>query len=46
MSLRQLDAKEVIKVLAKIGFVIIRQRGSHAFLKHPDAKLTREGFLS
>lgn len=52
MSLRPLAAKDVIKILVKIGFVVKRQRGSHVFLKHPDgraiikeAKLTKREFL-
>lgn len=38
MSLRPLAAKDVIKILVKIGFVVKRQRGSHVFLKHPDGR--------
>ncbi|MGQ9515519.1 MAG: type II toxin-antitoxin system HicA family toxin [Thermoproteota archaeon] len=40
MSLRPLAAKEVIKVLVKVGFAVVRQRGSHVFLKHPDGRAT------
>jgi predicted RNA binding protein YcfA (HicA-like mRNA interferase family) len=35
-----LTAKELIKTLKKIGFEIIRQRGSHVFLAHEDGRTT------
>ena len=38
--LPQLTAKELIKILAKIGFEIIRQSGSHVFLRHKDGRTT------
>lgn len=38
-KLPRLSGKEVIKVLAKIGFVPVRQKGSHIILK----KETSEG---
>lgn len=31
-----LNAAEVIRALRKAGFQIVRQRGSHVFLRHPD----------
>jgi len=40
VSLRPLTAKEVIKILSKMGFVVVRQCGSHAFLKHSDGRAT------
>ena len=40
MSLRPTPAKKVIKLLNKIGFEILRQRGSHVILKHPDGRVT------
>ena len=40
MKLKPLPPQKVIKVLEKIGFKIIRQRGSHVFLKHPDGRTT------
>ena len=40
MNLKPLLAKTVIKVLAKLGFKVMRQRGSHVFLKHPDGRVT------
>ncbi len=38
--LPQLKAKEVIRILEKIGFVVIRQEGSHVFLRHSDGRTT------
>ena len=35
-----LDAKELIKILNKMGFEVIRQRGSHIYLKHKDGRCT------
>jgi len=39
MKLIPLPAKKVIKVLTKIGFAIVRKKGSHIILKHPDGRL-------
>jgi len=33
-------AEKVIKVLVKLGFIVVRQRGSHVILKHPDGRVT------
>jgi len=30
----------VIKVLQKCGFVILRKKGSHVRMKHPDGRIT------
>ena len=35
-----LSAKELIKILNKLGFQVIRQRGSHVYLKHEDSRCT------
>ena len=35
-----LDSREVRKFLAGLGFVEIRQKGSHVFLRHPDGRTT------
>ena len=35
-----ISAKELIKILEKIGFKIIRQKGSHIFLRHNNGKTT------
>jgi len=40
VSLRPLPARKLVKILNKIGFEIVRQRGSHLILKHPDGRLT------
>ena len=39
-KLPQITAKELIKILTKLGFDIIRQSGSHVFLKHKDRRTT------
>lgn len=35
-----LKAAKMIKVLARLGFKLIRQRGSHMFFEHPDGRTT------
>ncbi len=35
-----LKARQLAKVLAKLGFKLIRQEGSHMFFKHPDGRTT------
>jgi predicted RNA binding protein YcfA (HicA-like mRNA interferase family) len=40
VSLRPLPAREVIKVLSVLGFRVVRRRGSHVVLKHPDGRIT------
>ncbi len=35
-----LTAKKLIKLLKRIGFEEIRQKGSHVFLSHPDGRTT------
>ncbi|MBI3733682.1 MAG: type II toxin-antitoxin system HicA family toxin [Chloroflexi bacterium] len=39
-SLPALTAREVISALRRAGFEIVRQRGSHAQLQHPDGRAT------
>ena len=34
------SANELEKLLIKLGFKIIRQKGSHRFYKHPDGRYT------
>ena len=36
----QLSANEPIKIFKKIGFEVIRQNGSHVFLRHLDGRTT------
>ena len=38
--LPRLTGKEVTRLLEKIGFRVVRTRGSHVFLKHPDGRAT------
>jgi len=35
-----MTAREVAKILEKIGFKFIRQKGSHMFFDHPDGRTT------
>lgn len=35
-----LKARELIKILNKLGFSQTRQKGSHAFFSHPDGRTT------
>jgi predicted RNA binding protein YcfA (HicA-like mRNA interferase family) len=39
-KLRLVDAKTVEKLLLSLGFAKVRQKGSHAFYKHPDGRTT------
>ncbi|TET30783.1 MAG: addiction module toxin, HicA family [Candidatus Heimdallarchaeota archaeon] len=39
MKLKPLTARKVIKVLMKIGFTVVRRKGSHVILKHEDGRL-------
>ena len=38
--LPRLTGAELIAALAKVGFVVVRVRGSHHFLRHPDGRST------
>jgi predicted RNA binding protein YcfA (HicA-like mRNA interferase family) len=40
VSLKPLPARKVIKVLSILDFKIVRKRGSHVVLKHPDGRIT------
>jgi predicted RNA binding protein YcfA (HicA-like mRNA interferase family) len=40
VSLKPLPARKVLKILAVLGFKIVRKRGSHVVLKHPDGRIT------
>jgi len=35
-----LSGREIIKALTKVGFVPVRQKGSHVFLRHSDGRRT------
>jgi predicted RNA binding protein YcfA (HicA-like mRNA interferase family) len=39
-KLPQISAIEFLKILNKIGFKVLRQVGSHIFLKHDDGRTT------
>ncbi len=34
------NAKQLEKLLLRLGFIIQRQKGSHKFYKHPDGRYT------
>ncbi len=38
--LPRLRGREVIRALRRAGFVVLRVRGSHHFLRHPDGRST------
>ncbi|MEM3401709.1 MAG: type II toxin-antitoxin system HicA family toxin [Candidatus Hadarchaeales archaeon] len=40
MKLKPIAPEKLIKVLEKTGFAIVRQRGSHVFLRHSDGRAT------
>jgi predicted RNA binding protein YcfA (HicA-like mRNA interferase family) len=40
MSLFPISPKKLIKILLAMGFVEVRQRGSHKFFYHPQTKNT------
>jgi len=38
--LPSLTGEQVVKALGKAGFQVLRQRGSHVYLKHTDGRAT------
>ncbi len=38
--LQIIDARKIEKLLFKLGFERIRQKGSHVFYRHPDGRTT------
>jgi predicted RNA binding protein YcfA (HicA-like mRNA interferase family) len=38
--LKPVKAEKVVKALSKLGFQIVRQKGSHLVMKHPDGRVT------
>ena len=38
--LRIIDARKIEKLLLKLGFERVRQKGSHVFYRHPDGRTT------
>ncbi len=39
-KLRIVDARKMEKLLLRLGFERIRQKGSHVFYRHPDGRTT------
>ena len=39
-GLPSVTGKQTVKALLRAGFTAIRQKGSHAFLQHPDGRST------
>lgn len=39
-KLPRISGRDLVKALSKIGFVIIRIRGSHHFMEHKDGRVT------
>ena len=40
MKLKPVEPEVVIKALRRIGFLPVRQKGSHLIMKHPDGRST------
>ena len=38
--LPSLNGEQIVKALGKVGFQVLRQKGSHIYLKHPDGRAT------
>ena len=38
--LPRLKGKEIIRILKRAGFGVVRTKGSHTFLRHPDGRAT------
>lgn len=38
--LPRITSRELVKVVQQFGFVLARQKGSHAIFKHPDGRRT------
>jgi predicted RNA binding protein YcfA (HicA-like mRNA interferase family) len=38
--MKPVPARKVIKALAKLGFLKVRQKGSHVIMRHPDGRMT------
>ena len=39
-TLPAITGQRIIKALEKLGFDVIRRKGSHRFLRHPDGRCT------
>jgi predicted RNA binding protein YcfA (HicA-like mRNA interferase family) len=40
IKIPRLSGKKIVSTLKKAGFIQIRKKGSHCFLKHPDGRAT------
>ena len=38
--LRRVTGRQVLKALQRAGFILIRTKGSHHFVRHPDGRAT------
>ena len=38
--LPSLSGEQIVKALGKAGFEVLRHKGSHCYLKHPDGRAT------
>lgn len=38
--LPRLTGQQAVRALSRAGFEVLRQRGSHVFLRHPDGRAT------
>jgi len=38
--LPRLKGKEIVRILERLGFEVVRTRGSHVFVKHSDGRVT------
>lgn len=38
--LAPVPARRVLRALEELGFQVVRQKGSHVFLRHPDGRTT------
>jgi predicted RNA binding protein YcfA (HicA-like mRNA interferase family) len=38
--MKTISAKKIIRILEKIGFQKIRQKGSHVVMRHPDGRMS------
>lgn len=39
-KLSPIDSRKLIKIIKKLGFQKVHQKGSHAFFEHPDGRTT------
>ena len=39
-KLKSVPTKKLVKIILKLGFEKIRQKGSHTFFRHPDGRCT------